>query len=77
MIPILQKPVMGFTRLLRQHGFDQIMVNVSPAMRKLFPRRAAVWVKIAYSFEGRIIDGALVGEAIGSAGGMRRTSRLF
>ena len=30
MIPILQKPVMEFLlELLRQHGFDQIMVNVS------------------------------------------------
>ena len=29
-------------------------------------------VQIAYSFEGRIVDGVLVGEAIGSAGGMRR-----
>ncbi len=30
LIPILQKPVMEFLlELLRQHGFDQIMVNVS------------------------------------------------
>ncbi|MEB3336265.1 MAG: NDP-sugar synthase, partial [Leptolyngbyaceae bacterium] len=29
-------------------------------------------VQIGYSFEGRIVDGELVGEALGSAGGMRR-----
>jgi len=30
MIPIMQKPVMEFLlELLRQHGFNQIMVNVS------------------------------------------------
>lgn len=76
MIPILQKPVMEFlVELLRQHGFDQIMVNVSHLAKEIedyFRDGQRFGVQIAYSFEGRIIDGALVGEAIGSAGGMRR-----
>ena len=29
-------------------------------------------VQIAYSFEGRIEEGEMIGEAIGSAGGMKR-----
>jgi len=76
MIPILQKPVMEFLlELLRQHGFDQIMVNVSHLANEIesyFRDGQRFGVEIAYSFEGRIIDGELVGKAIGSAGGMRK-----
>ncbi len=76
MIPILQKPVMEFLlELLRQHGFDQIMVNVSHLATEIesyFRDGQRFGVQIAYSFEGRIVDGELVGEALGSAGGMRR-----
>jgi len=76
MIPILQKPVMEFLlELLRQHGFDQIMVNVSHLAHEIenyFRDGQKFGVQIAYSFEGRIVDGELVGEALGSAGGMRR-----
>ncbi|MBD0301371.1 MAG: NDP-sugar synthase [Tolypothrix sp. T3-bin4] len=77
MIPILQKPVMEFLlELLRQHGFDQIMVNVSHLAEEIenyFRDVQRFGVQIAYSFEGKIDDdGKLEGEAIGSAGGMRR-----
>lgn len=76
MIPILQKPVMEFLlELLRQHGFDEIMVNVSHLAYEIesyFRDGQRFGVEIAYSFEGRIVDGELVGQALGSAGGMRR-----
>lgn len=76
MIPILQKPVMEFlVELLRQHGFDQIMVNVShlaDVIENYFRDGQRFGVQIGYSFEGRIIDGELIGQALGSAGGMRR-----
>lgn len=76
MIPILQKPVMEFlVELLRQHGFDQIMVNVShlaDVIENYFRDGQKFGVQIAYSFEGRIEEGELIGEALGSAGGMRR-----
>jgi mannose-1-phosphate guanylyltransferase len=76
MIPILQKPVMEFlVELLRNHGFDQIMVNVSHLAEEIenyFRDGQRFGVEIAYSFEGRIENGQLVGDAIGSAGGMRR-----
>jgi mannose-1-phosphate guanylyltransferase len=76
LIPILQKPVMEFLlELLRQHGFDQIMVNVSHLANEIenyFRDGQRFGVQLAYSFEGRIVDGVLVGEAVGSAGGMRR-----
>jgi mannose-1-phosphate guanylyltransferase len=76
MIPIMQKPVMEFLlELLRQHGFDQIMVNVSHLAYEIesyFRDGQRFGVQIGYSFEGRIVDGELVGEAVGSAGGMKR-----
>ena len=76
MIPILQKPVMEFLlELLRQHGFDEIMVNVSHLANEIesyFRDGQRFGVQIAYSFEGRIEDGQLIGEALGSAGGMKR-----
>ena len=76
MIPILQKPVMEFLlELLRQHGFDEIMVNVSHLAEEIenyFRDGQRFGVQIAYSFEGRIEDGELIGDALGSAGGLKR-----
>ena len=76
MIPIMQKPVMEFlVDLLRQHGFDEIMVNVShlaDEIESYFRDGQGFGVDIAYSFEGRIEEGMLIGDAVGSAGGMKR-----
>ncbi|EDY39249.1 nucleotidyl transferase family protein [Cyanobium sp. PCC 7001] len=76
MIPILQKPVMEFLlELLRQHGFTEIMVNVSHLAEEIenyFRDGQRFGVEIAYSFEGRIEDGELIGDAIGSAGGLKK-----
>jgi mannose-1-phosphate guanylyltransferase len=76
MIPIIQKPVMEFLlELLRQHGFNQIMVNVSHLSEEIenyFRDGQRFGVQIAYSFEGRIEDGKLIGDALGSAGGLKR-----
>ena len=76
MIPILQKPVMEFLlELLREHGFSEIMVNVShlaDQIENYFRDGQRFGVQIAYSFEGRIEDGELIGEAFGSAGGLRK-----
>jgi mannose-1-phosphate guanylyltransferase len=81
LIPILQKPVMEFLlELLRQHGFDQVVVNVSHLANEIegyFRDGQRFGVEIAYSFEGRIVDGQLVGEAVGSAGGMRRIQDFY
>jgi mannose-1-phosphate guanylyltransferase len=76
MIPIMQKPVMEFlVELLRQHGFDQIMVNVSHLSEEIenyFRDGQKFGVQMAYSFEGSIINGELVGDALGSAGGLKK-----
>lgn len=76
MIPIFQKPVMEFLlELLRQHGFDEIMVNVSHLAEEIesyFRDGQRFGVQIAYSFEGSIVNGNLQGQALGSAGGLKR-----
>ena len=81
MIPILTKPVMEFlVELLRLHSFDQIMVNVSHLANEIenyFRDGSRFGVQIAYSFEGRIVEGKLIGEALGSAGGMRRIQDFY
>ena len=76
LIPILQKPVMEFLlELLRKHGFNEIMVNVSHLAEEIenyFRDGQRFGVDIAYSFEGSIVEGKLVGSALGSAGGLKR-----
>ena len=76
MIPILQKPVLEFLlELLREHGFTEVMVNVSHLAEEIenyFRDGQRFGVEIAYSFEGRIEDGQLIGDAIGSAGGLKK-----
>ena len=76
MIPILQKPVMEFLlELLKEHGFREIMVNVSHLAEEIenyFRDGQRFGVEIAYSFEGRIEDGELIGDALGSAGGLKK-----
>jgi len=80
LIPILQKPVMEFlVELLKKHGFNQIMVNVSHLAEEIenyFRDGQRFGVEIGYSFEGRIVDGELVGEALGSAGGLKRIQQF-
>ena len=76
MIPILQKPVMEFLlELLKEHKFTEVMVNVSHLAEEIenyFRDGQRFGVEIAYSFEGRIEDGELIGDALGSAGGLKK-----
>ncbi|KZR61450.1 D-glycero-alpha-D-manno-heptose 1-phosphate guanylyltransferase [Prochlorococcus sp. MIT 1306] len=76
MIPILQKPVMEFLlELLKEHGFKEVMVNVSHLAEEIenyFRDGQRFGVEIAYSFEGRIEEGELIGDALGSAGGLKK-----
>jgi mannose-1-phosphate guanylyltransferase len=82
LIPILHKPVMEFlVDLLKQHDFTEIMVNVSHLAKEIesyFHDGQRFGVQIAYSFEGKIReDGELEGQAMGSAGGMRRIQDFY
>ena len=79
MIPILQKPVMEFLlELLKEHGFTEVMVNVSHLAEEIenyFRDGQRFGVEIAYSFEGSIQDGELIGDALGSAGGLKKIKK--
>ena len=76
MIPLIRKPVMEFLiEHLRAHGVREIVVNTShlaPVIENYFCDGERYGLHLAYSFEGRLVNGALQGAALGSAGGMRK-----
>lgn len=79
MIPVVNKPVMAFlVELLKQHGFDQIMVNTSylaPAIESYFGDGRRFGVDISYSFEGYLDDERIVDAPLGSAGALKKIQR--
>jgi mannose-1-phosphate guanylyltransferase len=76
MIPLIGKPVMeSIIEHLRDSGFDQIVVNTShlaPLIEDYFRDGSRFGVQMAYSFEGLLSGGRLEGNALGSAGGMKK-----
>jgi mannose-1-phosphate guanylyltransferase len=76
MIPVIGKPVMEYLiEELANHGFDEIMINVSHQAHRIeeyFGDGRRWGVDIGYSFEGHIKEGEVVAEPIGSAGGIKR-----
>ncbi|MEE9446850.1 MAG: NDP-sugar synthase [Arenicellales bacterium] len=76
MIPVIGKPVMEYLiEELAKHGFNEIMINVSHQAHRIeeyFGDGRRWGVEIGYSFEGRIENGEVVAEPIGSAGGIKR-----
>jgi mannose-1-phosphate guanylyltransferase len=76
MIPLIRKPVMEcLIEHLRSQGVDQIVINTShlaSIIEDYFRDGHRFGVQIAYSFEGMLVNGALEGIAVGSAGGMKK-----
>ncbi len=76
MIPIINKPVMEFLiDLLRQQGFDDIIISTSYLANHIenyFRDGSRFGVRLAYSFEGHNVDGVLVPEGLGAAGGLKK-----
>lgn len=76
MIPLVNKPILEYiVQHLKAHGVDQIVVNTSYLSEKIesyFSEGRQFDVQMSYSFEGHKVDGELIGNALGSAGGMRR-----
>lgn len=80
MIPVISKPLMEFLiDLLRQHGFDRIIVSTSylaDAIEAYFREGSRFGVQIGYSFEGYHTDGRSVAEGLGSAGGLKKIQQF-
>jgi mannose-1-phosphate guanylyltransferase len=81
MIPIINKPLMEFLiDLLRQHGFDEIMISTSylaSDIEHYFRDGSRFGVQIAYCFEGYHKDGFVVAEGLGAAGGLKKIQDQF
>lgn len=76
MIPLLGRPVMAYIiEHLVAQGVQEIMVNVShmaDQIERYFGDGRHLGVQIGYSYEGCLLDGALVPEPLGSAGALRK-----
>lgn len=76
MIPLLGRPVMAYIiEHLVAQGVREIMVNVShmaDQIERYFGDGRHFGVQIGYSYEGRLEDGRLVPEPLGSAGALRK-----
>ena len=76
MIRLIRKPIMeSIIDHLAAHGIKEIVINtshLSPVIENYFRDGNRFGVDIAYSFEGRIVNGEIQGEALGSAGGMKK-----
>jgi mannose-1-phosphate guanylyltransferase len=76
MIPIINKPLMEFLiELLRQHGFDQIIISTSYLAHEIenyFREGSRFGVQIGYSYEGHYDDGREILEGLGSGGGLKK-----
>jgi mannose-1-phosphate guanylyltransferase len=76
MIPLLGRPVMAYIiEHLVAQGVQEIMVNVShmaDQIERYFGDGRHLGVQIGYSYEGRLSDGQLVPEPLGSAGALRK-----
>lgn len=76
MIPILGKPVMEYLiEHLARHNMREIMINVSYLHEKIeqyFGDGRRFGVQIGYSFEGTMVDGVVMPQPAGSAGGLRK-----
>jgi mannose-1-phosphate guanylyltransferase len=76
MIPLIRKPIMeAIIDHLHRHAFDEIYVNtsyLSHAIEDYFRDGDRFGVSIAYSYEGKLVDGEFLDQPLGSAGGMRR-----
>ncbi len=79
MLRILDTPVLELLiDRLRHHGVTEIVINTSHHAQTIeyyFGDGRRFGVEIAYSFEGSVTMGELVGEPLGSAGALRHIQR--
>lgn len=76
MVPIVERPIMSFLLdLLKQHGFDEVIVTVgymATMIEDHYKNGADYGMQIAYSLEGKMVEGEIVPIGLGSAGGLKK-----
>lgn len=76
LVPVVEKPIIGYLfDLLKLHDFTDVIVTVSYKADMLQANCSTGHTRgmhIAYSLEGRIENGEIISEALGSAGGLKR-----
>ncbi len=81
MIPVINQPVMELIiQHMKSHNFTDFVVNVSHLAHLIedyFQDGSRLGVQMAFSWEGYFKDDEWVGDAIGSAGGMRLIQDRF
>lgn len=80
MVPIVERPIMSFLLdLLKKHNFDEIIVTVgylATMIEEHYRNGADYGMQIAYSLEGKMVDGEIVPMGLGSAGGLKKVQEF-
>ena len=76
MVPLIDKPVLQYIiEHLKAHDVEEVALNLSylpDRIHNYFRDGSNHGVGIFYSYEGEIQDGEFVGDAVGSAGGLKK-----
>lgn len=80
MVPIVERPIMSFLLdLLKQHHFDEVIVTVGYMANMIedhYKNGADYHMQIAYSLEGKMVEGEIVPIGLGSAGGLKKVQEF-
>lgn len=76
MVPIVERPIMSFLLdLLKEHKFNEVIVTVGYMANTIedhYKGGADYGMQIAYSLEGKLVEGEIVPVGLGSAGGLKK-----
>lgn len=80
MVPIVERPIMSFLLdLLKKHGFDEVIITVgylATMIEEHYKNGADYGMQIAYSLEGKMVEGNIVPVGLGSAGGLSKVQQF-
>jgi len=80
MVPVVEKPIISYLfALLKKHDFNEVIVTVSykaDILEDHYQNGEELGMHIAYSLEGKVENGEVISEALGSAGGLKKVQRF-